>query len=119
MFTRGEAPQRLSEALLAVLAPAQVVETLVQETKGGDGEAHGNHHGRDLVLRWEWEGVISQSSGAVSSQKLASESLVTHCQEVQGDPLISAGPRKGSRRLETHHAAALQVDVPLGRLDSL
>lgn len=119
MFTRGEAPQRLSEALLAVLAPAQVVETLVQETKGGDGEAHGNHHGRDLVLRWEWEGVIGQSSGAVSSQKLASESLVTHCQEVQGDPLISAGPRKGSRRLETHHAAALQVDVPLGRLDSL
>ena len=119
MFTRGEAPQRLSEALLAVLAPAQVVETLVQETKGGDGEAHGNHHGRDLVLRWEWEGLIGQSSGAVSSQKLASESLVTHCQEVQGDPLISAGPRKGSRRLETHHAAALQVDVPLGRLDSL
>ena len=83
MFTRGEAPQRLSEALLAVLAPAQVVETLVQETKGGDGEAHGNHHGRDLVLRWEWEGVIGQSSGAVSSQDLASESFVTHCQEVR------------------------------------
>ena len=82
MFTRGDAPPRLSEALLAVLAPAQVVETLVQETKGGDGEAHGNHHGRDLVLRWEWEGVIGQS-GAVSSQDLASESFVTHCQEVR------------------------------------
>ena len=44
MFTRGDAPPRLSEALLAVLAPAQVVETLGQETQGGDGEAHGNHH---------------------------------------------------------------------------
>jgi len=82
MFTRGEAPPRLSEALLAVLAPAQVVETLGQETQGGDGEAHGNHHGRDLVLRWEWEGVIGQS-GAVLSQDLASESFVTHCQEVR------------------------------------
>lgn len=82
MFTRGDAPPRLSEALLAVLAPAQVVETLGQETQGGDGEAQGNHHGRDLVLRWEWDGVIGQS-GAVSSQDLASESFVTHCQEVR------------------------------------
>ena len=95
MFTRGEAPQRLSEALLAVLAPAQVVETLVQETKGGDGEAHGNHHGRNLVLRWKWEGVIGQSSGAVSSQDLASESLVTHCQEVRGGPVDFRGAEEG------------------------
>ena len=33
--------------------------------------------------------------------------------------MISAGPRVGSRCPRTHHAAALQVNVPLGRLDSL
>ena len=64
-------PSPRLEALLAVLAPAQVVDTLDQETQGGDRETHGDHHGRDLVLRREQELGVTVSWGCEESTDLS------------------------------------------------
>ena len=85
-------PSPRLEALLAVLAPAQVVDTLDQETQGGDRETHGDHHGRDLVLRREQEWGVTVSWGCEESTNLSSaERFVVQCggeASVEGTRLI-------------------------------
>ena len=116
-----------AEPLLAVLAPAQVIDALHQERDAGCGEAHGDDHGRHGILRAGERGAAVRRGAFVCFAKRGEESFRGRSDKRSTRPTsrgrapstrgFRSRASREARARGTYQRRAPEVDVSLRSLD--